>query len=363
MSEETTCAICNLQCPRQLVQYEPSVTFLVKCERCGTYQIESDASNAAEKTASPSQLPDYFCELLGPSGSRTRANLSAFIRERFDRLNSQAKLFRIPERFFTKRGQDDLGKLFFSLPEPSFHRKADLLLLALERETQFAGQELPVKTNLPVWVARAWAINEYELGEILEYLNNERRIVDGVRWEEPHFQEPRSPMFNWPARILPEGWAHLEKIKRSHLDSSQGFVAMWFIPKFNDLFTDTIAPALNNAGYTAFRVDRKDHVGKIDDEIAAEIKRSRFIVADFTGHRGGVYFEAGYAMGLGIPVIWTCRKNHMKKLHFDIRQYNCLDWEMDKLDDFKDRLRWRIENVCGRGKAVPPSGKPEAPAS
>jgi hypothetical protein len=44
------------------------------------------------------------------------------------------------------------------------------------------------------------------------------------------------------------------------------------------------------------------------------------------GHRGGVYFEAGFAMGLGLPVFWTCRQDDLDKLHFDIRQYNCIDW-------------------------------------
>ncbi|MFC1886373.1 hypothetical protein ACFLZM_04890, partial [Thermodesulfobacteriota bacterium] len=69
--------------------------------------------------------------------------------------------------------------------------------------------------------------------------------------------------------------------------------------------------------------------GKIDDEIIAQIRRSRFIVADFTGHRGGVYYEAGFAKGLGLEVIWTCNKNDIDKLHFDIRQYNCIDWDWD----------------------------------
>lgn len=46
-------------------------------------------------------------------------------------------------------------------------------------------------------------------------------------------------------------------------------------------------------------IGSKEHSNKIDDEIIGEIRRSAFIVADFTGHRGGVYFEAGFAMGLG----------------------------------------------------------------
>ena len=40
-----------------------------------------------------------------------------------------------------------------------------------------------------------------------------------------------------------------------------------------------------------------------------QIRKSKFLIADFTGQRGGVYYEAGFAYGLGLPVIWTCRKD------------------------------------------------------
>jgi nucleoside 2-deoxyribosyltransferase len=77
-----------------------------------------------------------------------------------------------------------------------------------------------------------------------------------------------------------------------------------------------------NAGFSAMLIPDKEHANKIDDEIIAEIRRSAFLVADFTGHRQNVYFETGFAMGSNLPVIWTCRKGDIPKLHFDVRQYN-----------------------------------------
>src|SRR5271165_6192652 len=74
------------------------------------------------------------------------------------------------------------------------------------------------------------------------------------------------------------------------------------------------------------RIDRKEHDGKIDDQIIAEIRRSAFVVADFSGHRGGVYYEAGFAHGIGRRVIFTCKQAEIDKLHFDIRQYNTILW-------------------------------------
>ncbi|MBZ0167218.1 MAG: nucleoside 2-deoxyribosyltransferase, partial [Candidatus Omnitrophica bacterium] len=55
----------------------------------------------------------------------------------------------------------------------------------------------------------------------------------------------------------------------------------------------------------------------------------------------GVYFEAGFAYGLGIPVIWCCREDNIKKLHFDTRQYNHLLWSNAK--ELKNKLISRIK--------------------
>ena len=102
------------------------------------------------------------------------------------------------------------------------------------------------------------------------------------------------------------------------------------------------------------RIDRKQDVIKIDDEIIAEIRRSRFLVADFThgkdGARGGVYFEAGFALGLGIPVIYTCREDAIDEIHFDTRQYHHTTWKDP--EDLRDKLEKRILALIGEGPGV-----------
>jgi hypothetical protein len=92
-------------------------------------------------------------------------------------------------------------------------------------------------------------------------------------------------------------------------------------------------------------------VNKIDDEIVAEIRRSRFIVADFTSEidkpRGGVYFEARFAFGLNKPVIWTCREDLISSVHFDTRQFNHITWNSP--EDLHTKLKNRIGAVLGQG--------------
>ena len=94
-----------------------------------------------------------------------------------------------------------------------------------------------------------------------------------------------------------EGYIAYEGLTPSLAGSDKGFVAMSFDEELKTVYTEGIQPAISSAGYDAIRIDQKEDIGKIDDAIIANINSSRFIVADFTGHKGGVYFEAGYAMG------------------------------------------------------------------
>jgi hypothetical protein len=104
--------------------------------------------------------------------------------------------------------------------------------------------------------------------------------------------------------------------------------------------------------FSALRIDKKQHNNDITDEIIAEIKISRFVIADLTGYRGGVYYEAGYARGLGREVILTCRHDwfagkpdEYKRIHFDVDHFPVIKWEPDKLDVFKEELVNRIRRT------------------
>jgi hypothetical protein len=148
--------------------------------------------------------------------------------------------------------------------------------------------------------------------------------------------------------ISPKGWAYLESLRHGNPDSQIGFIAMWFDKSVDPAWT-AIEAGIRSSGYEPLRIDRKEHNNKIDDEIVAGIRRSKFLVADFTGHRGGVYFETGFATGLGLPVIWLCRQDELEKTHFDTRQYNFIVWQADKLAELSKALQNRIEATIGRG--------------
>jgi nucleoside 2-deoxyribosyltransferase len=151
--------------------------------------------------------------------------------------------------------------------------------------------------------------------------------------------------------LTASGWLQVEELIKRLPDSSQAFVAMWFNDKTESAFKEGIEPAITELGYRAIRIDKTEHINKVDDQIIAEIRRSKFLVADFTCEpkqvRGGVYFEAGFAMALPIPVIWTCSESSMNDLHFDTRQYNHIVWKTPK--HLRELLTFRIGAVIGAG--------------
>jgi len=51
-------------------------------------------------------------------------------------------------------------------------------------------------------------------------------------------------------------------------------------------------------------------------------------------------------MGLGLPVIWTCREDDIKEAHFDINHYNHIVWK--NTADLKERLGKRILATIGK---------------
>lgn len=161
---------------------------------------------------------------------------------------------------------------------------------------------------------------------------------------------------------------YLEALGVSLRDSEQIFVAMWFgSDEQSKIYNEAIRPAIDKSGYIPVRIDNTEHNEKIDDQILAEIRKSKAVVVDLTcglstpkgwsdanvvgSPRGGVFYEAGFAQGLGIPVIWTIKSEIAEVenvVHFDVRQFNQIRWSADHTD-FAERLKLRIEATLGRG--------------
>lgn len=213
--------------------------------------------------------------------------------------------------------------------------KAKRLLLALERKTARPGENVNCgrETDYPL----AYARDYQELLYYLEHLS-ERGLVETVG-------EDRSA---WTGRITPAGWDAIESYKKASPETDRVFVALWFDEQMNDPFRKGIRPALDDdCGYRAIRVDEEDFLGKICDQVIVEIRQSRFVVADVTGQRQAVYFEAGYAQGMGLPVVWSCHEDDIGNVQFDTRQENHIVWNTP--ENLREKLANRVQRVIGPG--------------
>jgi nucleoside 2-deoxyribosyltransferase len=150
--------------------------------------------------------------------------------------------------------------------------------------------------------------------------------------------------------ITADGWDYLERHDRNIEDRTQAFVAMSFSEDLKPIWEGPIYNAIKKAGYKPYRADAEPHSERIDAKIISEIKYSRFVVADVTEQKHGVYFEAGYALGMGLPVLWCVHKDDLEKVHFDTRQYNHIVWQAP--DELENKLFDFICAIIGKGKKL-----------
>ena len=226
-------------------------------------------------------------------------------------------------------------------------QKADLLLRRLAQEVPNVGEPIdwPKFAAAAEVAACCEAETIHEVKMLLQYLRELHYAA-----QPPNTDSTRELM------LTAQGYQRIAELEMSGIDSNQIFVAMWFHDTINRLYHDAIKVAIEEAGYTPYRVDKPSHEDKdtyemkVCDRIEVEIRRSRMVIADFThgdaGARGGVYFEAGLARGLGIPVIWSCSEDMFDELHFDTRQYPHIGWQWNKLHEFKQELSDRIQVVA-----------------
>ena len=125
---------------------------------------------------------------------------------------------------------------------------------------------------------------------------------------------------------------------------------MRFSDDLKTFYNDGYKTVIQSLNYSAMRIDEKDFTGSIISEITKEIPNSVALIADLTGNRGGVYYEAGIARGLQlckhpIELVLTCHKEFFdnEKVHFDVSGDNILLY--NNVEDLVAKLTKRLRVV------------------
>jgi len=137
-----------------------------------------------------------------------------------------------------------------------------------------------------------------------------------------------------------DGWDRYEALRRGRSESRRAFMAMPYgDPELDRVVATCFQPAVAEAGFRLVRLDEVSRAGLIDDHLRVEIRRSRFLITDLTNGNQGAYWEAGFAEGLGKPVIYTCKASVFSEVrHFDAEHLWTLLWDPDDLADAARRL-------------------------
>ena len=285
------------------------------CPACGKYGISSNA--LSDQDCIPKLdgtqcaiLSAFVCErhltgkkvvILGPKGDAKTPNVRDEVWVSFDRILKEFPLPPITERF-------------------------DRALLNLSKKCR-PGKDINLsRTSTGILYAEDTPTAIFIIGALIE-----RGDLKGDGSLPSNY------------RITPHGWVRVEELNRGHLakENRQVFVAMWFDPQMEALYSAGIAPAVREAGFSPMRIDQKESNNQITDEIVAEIRRSKFMVADCTDHRRAVYYEAGLMHGLGRPVIFTCRQEDLEKACFDTNHYPHITWQTP--EELRGKLLKRIQ--------------------
>ena len=309
---DNNCPICN-QIARSQSYDGMSQLYSYICPVCGSFNATS-------------MFARYFSSSLTPIN---KAALSGYVRE-MNSLDKQDITISV------ENYQDILNS---SIIARSVSEKLKKLILYLYRLTDGLGRI--VKVNPDYDFSVCYALNSNEFIELVTEARRKGFVCNGDSL--------------YLLKLDYSGIVFAENLMKETSISNSAFVAMWFSPEMFSVYDKAIKPAIESeecGKFKAFRVDNHEHNNDITDEIIAGIKACRFMVADMTGYRGGVYYEAGFARGLGKPVIYTCRKDWFdgelssegkpikERIHFDINHMNIIVWENP--EELKQRIINRI---------------------
>lgn len=343
MSDETTCPLCSstLKNPSRYSQHGDAEYF--DCPRCGTYLLDGYTKHDSR---------------LG----KNKHLVSAWIR-RQHKLGTEIPIVAIRSEGPEPGIFDAITQI--GLPK-TVNDRLDTLLKAYADIVQDDFRKI-ISSQQYLYLIPEVAVKDigdiYGLNQLLNQLG---------------YIQLQSSIRDSNLTITAKGWFHIEELKSAAIESNYAFIAMWYDSCTEDYRKSVIA-AVKYCGYNPIIIDSVDYNDFIMNEVINLIRQSRFIIADLTclpeiddsdnpkvlqGVRGGVYWEAGLAFGLGKPVIQTCKKSDESKrrVHFDLDQYPTIYWEDSDLSfdirdirspitkpNFAEILANRILVLAGRG--------------
>lgn len=135
------------------------------------------------------------------------------------------------------------------------------------------------------------------------------------------------------------------------VERPKAFIVMQFSAPYNDVYSHVIKDACEEFKIEAVRADEIYGPGIIIKDVIDRITKSQVIIADISPVNPNVYFEVGYALALGKPIILLAQKRPPDSpLPFDLSAFRVLfyDDSIGGKPKLEEGLRNHLREILGR---------------
>lgn len=311
----TNCPICNFH--RSTFRENASRgIFSIKCQRCGEFSISRDCIQYLDVKEKISKI-SYV--------------LSSLSRELYETKGEPLQ--------FTTTNLEEYARHYLVPDVNNIEEKIKKFLQRLREKTEYFGQEINFK-DIETVFPLAYAKNSEELMALLTLMTEKKLAKIKVI--------SNSDVKSVKILLSANGWDMTNSTQKENKESNKGFVAVWFDESMNENI-NAIETAIEDCNFKPICIRDEHFSEKIMDKALGEIRKSRFVVVDLTGNRGSVFFEAGFAHGLGVETIYVFREQDGEKekfpLEFYARHYQCYKYKTaaDLREKLKNAISARIK--------------------
>lgn len=344
MNKEIGCPFCNVKAFCQTSFHDESSFYA--CPVCGRYEIVCDKGIFPLEYNKTATYLFYHCFPHNKIGEY-----------RYHTNKSKEWCDKYSEKF--QEGDNEYGhpvhmdqNIVDSWYPKNFTERINNILLYISSHTQHIGEELILDNNqmYSLLFIDRYEIDTQPLSKTYgkPILREKRPCYNEALYMLESLEQAELLRFNFGTekeqkiflRLTPKGYSRVDELQKNTAYGRNALVAM----KFGDdtkALREAIRKGVSDAGYIAIFIDEVQHNDFITPELLKHIRDSKFVVCDLTHQNNGAYFEEGYAMGLGKPVIQLCKKD--TKLHFDIAQKNTIIWSGE--EEISEMLKNRIKST------------------
>lgn len=308
------CKVCGIVAQKEV---RDGHTIEIACERCGTYRIS-----------------DTCVAIIGPPDKRgllnteqKRASVGYWLRDH--QCDGRTPILK----------SDTVERLAKEPWLPSLHDQKENLLRLIASRAGGPGETIVIEDFGDQFAIGAG--KQSAVSALLKQLAREG-LVDQGRSKTTVSTNDESELFD--ASLTFAGWLAYEDLLRGKTSGKNAFIAMPFNKSdLEEAWLPRLRLAVRETGFELKRVDDEPEPGLIDVKMRVQIRQARFLIVELTHANNGAYWEAGFAEGLGKPVIYCCRADD--KPHFDVDHSWRVVWSPETIDSAIERVKATIRNA------------------